>query len=78
VPNIARCSFVGSEFHVSEPAVLPTVTMRGAQERQHRLRDGDDAEHVGLEDRAHVVERRIGQEARLRACRELVGHLARV
>ena len=41
VPNILRCGFAGSEFHVSEPLVLETLTMRPTggftKQRQHRF-----------------------------------------
>jgi hypothetical protein len=37
---------------------------RFTKEWQHRLRDGDDAEHVRLEHRAHLVERRDACAAR--------------
>ena len=36
------------------PHVDDAPCRRLAKERQHRLRNGRDAEHVGLEDRAHV------------------------
>src|SRR6266849_7386192 len=36
------------------------------KEWKHRLRDGDDAEHVRLEHRAHLVERRDARPGRLR------------
>jgi hypothetical protein len=67
MPNILRCGFAGSEFHVSEPLVLDTLTIRpaGASRRSGSIAcvTATNAEHVGLEHRAHLVERHSGQEA---------------
>ncbi len=69
-PNLARCGSVGSELRVSEPVPLDTLTMRCVQQvihegGQHRLRYGNDAKHVGLKYRAHLVERRDAWAAQL-------------
>lgn len=42
------------------------------------MRDGDDAEHVILEDRAHLVERHDAQSTRLRDLLELPARLSRM
>jgi hypothetical protein len=51
---------------------------RFTKERQHRLRDGDDAEHVRLEHRAHLVERCDAWAARLPDLLERPARLTRV
>jgi len=53
----------GSVTAANEPSALDTLTidrrLRGAQERQHRVRDAHDPENVGLVDTAHVLGRRV-------------------
>ena len=51
---------------------------RFAKEREHRLRDRDDAEHVRLEHRAHLVERCDAQTARLRHLLKRPARLSRM
>ena len=51
---------------------------RFTKEWQHRLRDGDDAEHVRLEHLAHLVERRDARAARLRDLLERPARLSRM
>jgi hypothetical protein len=80
VPNIERCGLLGSEFSVSEPPLLATLTTRAAgcslQQREHRLGDGDDAVHVGLEHRVDLVEGCDAQAAGLHDLfqRSVFGH----
>ena len=45
---------------------------RLAQERQHRLVNGEDAEHVGLPHRAHFIEGHVARAGRLGVLRD--GH----
>jgi hypothetical protein len=51
---------------------------RFTKEWKHRLRHGDDAEHVRLEHRAHLVERRDARAARLRDLLERPAQLSRM
>ena len=51
---------------------------RFTKEWQHRLRDGDDAKHVRLEHRAHLLERRDARAARLHDLLERPARLSRM